>query len=115
MEQNPPLNEKATKLIFDRLDHLSYNDGPRPRGHHLPVKIISELANIPTYGSVESAGLDLYSTVDGVVDPGERVCVPIGIQMAIPSGYYGRIAPRSGLAYRNGVDILAGVIDSDYR
>ena len=35
--------------------------------------------------------------------------------MAITTGYYGRIAPRSGLAYKNGIDVLAGVIDSDYR
>lgn len=35
--------------------------------------------------------------------------------MSIPNGYYGRIAPRSGLAYKNGIDVMAGVIDSDYR
>jgi len=34
------------------------------------------------------------------------------ISVAIPHGYYGRVAPRSGLAYKHGIDVLAGVIDS---
>ena len=38
-----------------------------------------------------------------------------GLAVAIPVGFYGRVAPRSGLAVKNGLDVLAGVIDSDYR
>jgi dUTP pyrophosphatase len=41
--------------------------------------------------------------------------VRTGLSVAIPRGFYGRIAPRSGLAVRHGLDVLAGVIDSDYR
>lgn len=41
--------------------------------------------------------------------------VSTGISMAIPEGYYGRVAPRSGLAVKNFIDVGAGVIDSDYR
>jgi len=44
-----------------------------------------------------------------------RKLVKTNISISIPEGYYGRIAPRSGLAYKNGIDVLAGVIDSDYR
>jgi dUTP pyrophosphatase len=40
---------------------------------------------------------------------------PTGVKMAIPEGYYGRVAPKSGLASKAGLDVLAGVIDSDYR
>ena len=39
----------------------------------------------------------------------------VGLAVAIPEGYYGRVAPRSGLATSKGLDVLAGVIDSDYR
>lgn len=49
------------------------------------------------------------------IPSGEFSLVPTNLVMEIPSGYYGRIAPRSGLAFKNGIDVLAGVIDSDYR
>jgi dUTP pyrophosphatase len=45
----------------------------------------------------------------------ERKLFKTGLSIAIPQGMYGRIAPRSGLAYKDGIDVLAGVIDEDYR
>ena len=44
-----------------------------------------------------------------------RKLISIGIAIAVPSGNYGRIAPRSGLAVKNGIDVGAGVVDEDYR
>jgi len=79
------------------------------------IKLLSDKAKIPTAGSAFSAGYDLYSSEEGSVQPGQRVLVKTNVSVAIPTGYYGRIAPRSGLAYKNGIDSLAGVIDSDYR
>ena len=72
-------------------------------------------ATLPTRGSAQSAGLDLYAIEDLELQPGGRTAVRTGLAVAIPSGYYGRVAPRSGLAVKNGLDVLAGVIDSDYR
>lgn len=72
-------------------------------------------AIIPTRGSVKAAGYDLYSTENYVLKTGERKLFKTGLNMAIPSGMYGRIAPRSGLAFKKGIDVLAGVIDEDYR
>jgi dUTP pyrophosphatase len=72
-------------------------------------------AIIPTRGSTGAAGYDLYSTETYVLTPGERKLFKTGLNMAIPSGMYGRIAPRSGLAFKKGIDVLAGVIDEDYR
>ena len=79
------------------------------------VKKLSDSATIPTKGSAFAAGYDLYAAEDAVVVCGTRKLIKTNISMEITPGYYGRIAPRSGLAYKNGIDVLAGVIDSDYR
>lgn len=72
-------------------------------------------AVLPTRGSAEAAGLDLYSIEDVEIAAGARAAVKTGIAVRIPIGYYGRVAPRSGLAVKFGIDVLAGVIDADYR
>jgi dUTP pyrophosphatase len=72
-------------------------------------------ATLPTRGSDEAAGLDLCAIKPAIILPGERTVIRTGIAVAIPFGFYGRIAPRSGLAVKKGLNILAGVIDSDYR
>ena len=79
------------------------------------IKKLSENATIPTQGTSFAAGYDLYAAEDAVVVCGTRKLIKTNISMEITPGYYGRIAPRSGLAYKNGIDVLAGVIDSDYR
>ena len=76
---------------------------------------LNPAATLPTRGSTAAAGLDLYSTEDVAIGPGQRALVRTGLAVAIPEGYYGRIAPRSGLALRAGLDVLSGVIDADYR
>lgn len=82
---------------------------------HLNFQKLHDKAVLPTRGSVMSAGLDLYSIDDVTLDPHQRVLVPTGLAVAIPEGHYGRIAPRSGLAAKQGIDVLSGVIDADYR
>lgn len=82
----------------------------------LPVKKLSPTATIPTRGSAQAAGLDLYLDQDELIlHSGRREVASTGIAVAIPEGYYGRVAPRSGLSAKQGIDVLAGVIDSDYR
>jgi dUTP pyrophosphatase len=72
-------------------------------------------AKLPTRGSRFAAGLDLYSIESVRIRAHGRAIVRTGLSVAIPHGFYGRVAPRSGLAVRHGLDVLAGVIDSDYR
>lgn len=72
-------------------------------------------AVIPTKSSSGDAAYDLYSVERAMISPMGRACVSVGLSIEIPEGYYGRIAPRSGLAVKQGVDVLAGVIDSSYR
>lgn len=101
-------------LIEDTADHPFWN------APTLPVKLSRSNARLPTRGSADAVGLDLYACVEGRVNgipiyAGCRKTIPIGISVAVPHGYYGRIAPRSGLAFKHGLDVLAGVIDPDYR
>lgn len=82
---------------------------------NIQIKKLSDKAKIPTQGSKYAAGYDLYAAEEVLVNTMGRKLVKTNISISIPEGYYGRIAPRSGLAYKNGIDVLAGVIDSDYR
>lgn len=77
------------------------------------IKLVPH-AILPARATAGSAGYDLFSTDNYVVLPGRRVVVSTGITVNLPPGTYGRIAPRSGLAVKHGLDTLAGVIDSDY-
>lgn len=79
------------------------------------IRLLDINAQLPTRGTQDAAGYDLYSSCNALIYPQERFLIKTGIAIEIPSGYYGRIAPRSGLAFNHGIDIMAGVIDSDYR
>jgi dUTP pyrophosphatase len=78
-------------------------------------KQLHENATLPTRGSAHAAGLDLYAVERMDIRPGAQAMIPTGLSVAIPSGHYGRIAPRSGLAAKHGIQVHAGVVDSDYR
>lgn len=78
-------------------------------------KKISEDAIVPSKKNPNDAGYDFYSTEDYVLKVGERHLFMTKIVTHLPQWTYGRIAPRSGLAYKNGIDVMAGVIDSNYR
>ena len=80
----------------------------------LLVKRLNEHAIIPARGSVGAVGYDLYSSVDTCVALKNRTLVETGIAITLPPGTYGRVAPRSGLAVKKGIQVGAGVIDPDY-
>lgn len=83
------------------------------------VKKLRDAAILPTYGSTEAAGADLYACLEDsmTILPGESVFVPTGLSMEIPKGYAGLIYARSGLACKRGLAPAnkVGVVDSDYR
>jgi len=83
------------------------------------VKKLHDNAILPTYGSEEAAGADLYACLDEAVTvaPGQTVWIPTGLAMEIPKGCAGLIYARSGLACKKGLAPAnkVGVIDSDYR
>jgi len=80
---------------------------------------MKENAIMPTYGSAEAAGADLYACLSEpvTIQPGESVFITTGLAMELPRGYAGLIYARSGLACKRGLAPAnkVGVVDSDYR
>src|SRR6187402_2590709 len=86
----------------------------------MEIKIINKSKHaLPSYQTALSAGMDLRAEMTGAVTlkPLQRILVPTGLFIELPSGYEAQIRPRSGLAYKNGVTVLnsPGTIDADYR
>jgi dUTP pyrophosphatase len=93
----------------------------RSMGAHqdLPVQILmlDDGIDPPSYATEGDAGADLRTSVDVVLEPGERALVPTGVAMALPAGHVGLVHPRSGLAARFGLTVVnaPGTIDAGYR
>jgi dUTP pyrophosphatase len=83
----------------------------------LPITRLDRELPLPSYAHPGDAGLDLYSTEDVTLGPGDRAAVSTGISVAIPAGYAGFIHARSGRALKQGLAVVnaPGLIDSGYR
>jgi len=81
----------------------------------IKFKKLNPETTLPSYAHETDAGFDLYSCEDYVLKPGERHIFTTGLTSEIPDGYFVVIKPRSGLAVKAGIDVLAGIIDSGYR
>lgn len=81
----------------------------------LLVQRLSQEAVLPTRGSKMAAGYDLSASQPTVVPSLGKQLVKTDLAIILPPGCYGRIAPRSGLAWKKHIDVGAGVIDPDYR
>uniref|UniRef100_A0A8D0H5T1 Deoxyuridine 5'-triphosphate nucleotidohydrolase n=1 Tax=Sphenodon punctatus TaxID=8508 RepID=A0A8D0H5T1_SPHPU len=89
--------------------------GPAQPGTRLRFAKLSENAVTPSRGSARAAGYDLYSAYNLEIPAMEKAVVKTDLQISLPPGCYGRVAPRSGLAAKHFIDVGAGVIDEDYR
>ena len=83
------------------------------------VKCLRAGAKLPTYGSSEAAGADLYACLEApvTIQPGETVFIPTGIALEVPKGCAGLVYARSSMGTKRGLAPAnkVGVIDSDYR
>ena len=72
---------------------------------------------LPGYAHPGDAGADLRARIDVRIEPGQRVAVPTGVAIALPSGFVGFVVPRSGLARRHRIALVnsPGTIDAGYR
>ena len=85
----------------------------------MEVKILQldKELSLPKYETDGSAGMDLYSTKNTWIIPGQISIISTGIAISLPKGYEAQIRPRSGLAAKHGITVVnaPGTIDSDYR
>lgn len=81
----------------------------------ISVQLLDQNAKVPTKANLNDAGFDLYSIIDTVIPPKQRKTVRTGIAIQMPDHLAGLIWPRSGLSVKQGIDVLAGVVDSGYR
>ncbi len=86
----------------------------------MKVRVINKSSNaLPEYETLLSAGMDLRANIEVpiVLQPLQRVLVPTGLFIELPTGFEAQIRPRSGLAFKYGVTVLnsPGTIDADYR
>lgn len=106
------------KLNQEQLENLTQQQYQhhQQQNSNVNVNILKchEHAMLPKRGSQYSAGSDLYSVLDYVIEPKSRCLISTGLKFQFPNNVYARIAPRSGLALKNGIDVMAGVIDPDY-
>ena len=108
-------NEDANTNLSPTTEKIKISNTIRkPDNEHLTVKPMTPSAYIPTRGSDDAAGYDLYSVDEGTVEPNGILMMDTGIAIQVPTGTYGRIASRSGLALKHNIEIKAGVIDPDY-
>lgn len=90
---------------------------------NLKIKKLTNTAQLPTHGSLYAAGLDLYADIPSnhesnplIIEPHQTILIHTGLAMAIPSGFFGAIYARSGLASKQSLRPAncVGIIDADY-
>ena len=81
----------------------------------LKIKKLTSDAKLPSYAHHGDAGLDLYSAEDKIIKPNERAVIKTGLAMEFPHGHAGLLWDKSGLAAKNGLKVLGGVVDCNYR
>lgn len=105
---------KRILAIF--VNTLSESQGAVKRIIQIPIELCRENAKLPTYATLGSAAMDLYSTEDVTINPGETKLIHLGIKVNIPKGYALLIQPRSGMSLKTKIRVpnTPGLIDSDY-
>ena len=110
-----PASQALQRLGYTNFDS-EYKDGKFIPDNTLRVKLHTSSAVVPTQSISGSIGLDVhYSRPQITIPPQQMVTLEADISIEPPKGTYVRIAPHSGLALKHQLDVLAGVIDTNYR
>ena len=118
MKRHPDQIAREELLNKSKMIETVYTSTQTPMYENFPKLLLKKLdpgAIIPTKANRFDAGYDLYALNGAIIDKHSHKLIKTGVSMAIPEGHVGLIWPRSGMAYKHGLDVFAGVIDSGYR
>ncbi|KAE9551525.1 hypothetical protein FO519_005272 [Halicephalobus sp. NKZ332] len=104
--------DRIAQLVCQEISSSLTNEFPQLAKETVEVRLADDLATLPTK---QGAGVVIHSSQDGSVAPGQMVTLSTGVHVALPAGYYGRVAILNKLAIESSLKIFAGVIDEDYR
>lgn len=98
------------------INAISETEGVAKKIIEIPVELMED-AKIPTYARLGDAGLDIYSTEEIEIGPGETKLIHTGLKVAIPRGYELQVRPKSGISLKTKLRVAntPGTIDSGYR
>ena len=105
----------STRKQKKRERGAAFSGGSNSRPPNVLMKRIHDRAVPLVRGTEGSAGFDLSITQNVTIPPKGKALLPTGWEMAIPDGWYGKIHARSGVSHQKHTEVVAGVIDSDYR
>ena len=114
-----PLNKIGflKRIMIVIINAIAETEGIPKRTINIPIELCHEDAKMPAYARVGDAGMDVFALEDITINPGETKIIPIGIKVAIPSGYELQVRPKSGRAAKTKLRVAntPGTIDSGYR
>lgn len=111
----PPIKAENTPAVFkSTIVSKPLADPSNKWKSFLCFEKIHADALIPRRATTGSAGHDIFALADFSIEAHGQTMVATGITMKMPPGHYGQIAPRSGLAAKNSIAVMAGIIDEDY-
>ena len=114
-----PLNRIGflKRIMIVIINAVAETEGIPKRTINIPIELCHEDAKMPAYARVGDAGMDVFALEDITINPGETKIIPIGIKVAIPSGYELQVRPKSGRAAKTKLRVAntPGTIDSGYR
>lgn len=114
-----PLNKIGflKRIMIVIINAIAETEGIPKRTINIPIELCHKDAKMPAYARVGDAGMDVFALEDITIDPGETKIIPIGIKVAIPSGYELQVRPKSGRAAKTKLRVAntPGTIDSGYR
>ena len=104
----------TTMTFFGLIATMNHLGWPK-RPDKIRFILTSNKAHAPQRGTSRSAGYDLKSSEETIIAPRSYKAIKTGLKVILPNNTYGRIASRSGLSFKHGIEVGAGVIDEDYR